>query len=105
MSMSENLIEKRSALLAEAQELVSLAEAEGRDLTADEDEKVAASLRSAADLDPTIKMHQDLEARSREAAELRRADPDDRGDCRQYGHDGASKREVPGAASPYIQHS
>ena len=72
MSMSENLIEKRSALLAEAQELVSLAEAEGRDLTADEDEKVAASLRSAADLDPTIKMHQDLEARSREAAELRK---------------------------------
>ena len=72
MSMSENLIEKRSALLAEAQELVSLAEAEGRDLTADEDEKVAASLRSAADLDATIKMHQDLEARSREAAELRK---------------------------------
>lgn len=72
MSMSENLIEKRSALLAEAQELVSLAEAEGRDLTTEEDEKIAASLRSAGELDETIKMHQDLEARSREAAEIRK---------------------------------
>ena len=72
MSMSEKLIEKRSALLAEAQELVSLAEAEGRDLTAEEDDKIAVALRSAGELDETIKTHQELEARSKEAAEVRK---------------------------------
>jgi HK97 family phage major capsid protein len=72
MSMSEKLIEKRSALLAEAQEIVSLAEAEGRDLTAEEDEKIATSLRSASELDDTIKVHQELEARSKEAQEVRK---------------------------------
>lgn len=72
MSMSEKLIEKRSALLAEAQELVSLAEAEGRDLTAEEDQKIATSLRSASELDETIKVHQELEARSAEALEVRK---------------------------------
>jgi len=72
MSMSEKLIEKRSALLAEAQELVSLAEAEGRDLTAEEDDKIAVALRSASELDETIKTHQELEARSKEAAEVRK---------------------------------
>lgn len=72
MSMSDKLIEKRSALLAEAQEIVSLAEAEGRDLTTEEDEKIAKSLRSASELDESIKTHQELEARSKEAQEVRK---------------------------------
>ena len=72
MSMSEKLIEKRSALLADAQSIVDAAEAEARDLTAEEDVAIGVSLRSAADLDATIKQHQELEARNKEAAELRK---------------------------------
>ena len=72
MSMSEKLIEKRSALLADAQSIVDAAEAEARDLTAEEDVAIGVSLRSAADLDATIKQHQELELRNKEAAELRK---------------------------------
>jgi HK97 family phage major capsid protein len=71
MAMSEKLTEKRNALLAEAQTTVDAAEAQGRDLTADEDNAIATSLRSAAELDESIKTHKDLEARSAEAAEFR----------------------------------
>jgi len=71
MAMSENLIEKRSAFLAEAQAIVDAAEAEARELTADEDKQIALSLRSASDLDESIKTHKELEARSAEAKELR----------------------------------
>jgi HK97 family phage major capsid protein len=71
MAMSEKLTEKRNALLAEAQTTVDAAEAQGRDLTADEDKAIANSLRSAAELDESIKSHKDLEARSIEAAEIR----------------------------------
>ncbi len=71
MAMSEKLIEKRNAFLAEAQAVVEAAEAEGRDLTADEDKAIATSLRSAADLDESIKTHKELEARSAEATEIR----------------------------------
>jgi HK97 family phage major capsid protein len=71
MAMSEKLTEKRNALLAEAQTTVDAAEAQGRDLTADEDKAIATSLRSAAELDESIKSHKDLEARSIEAAEVR----------------------------------
>jgi len=60
MAMSEKLIEKRNAFLAEAQAVVDAAEAEGRDLTADEDKAIATSLRSAAELDDSIKTHRDL---------------------------------------------
>ena len=73
MSMSEKLIEKRSALLADAQSIVDAAEAEARDLTAEEDGAIGVSLRSAAELDATIKQHQELELRNKEAAELRKA--------------------------------
>ena len=71
MAMSEKLIEKRNAFLAEAQAVVDAAEAEGRDLTADEDKAIATSLRSAAELDDSIKTHKELEARSADAKELR----------------------------------
>jgi HK97 family phage major capsid protein len=73
MAMSDNLIEKRSAFLAEAQAIVDAAEAEARDLTADEDKQIAVSLRSASDLDESIKNHKELEARSADAKELRTA--------------------------------
>lgn len=72
MSMSEKLIEKRSALIAEAQKIVEAAEAEARDLTAEEDSEIAVSLRSASELDESIKHHKELEVRAAEAAELRK---------------------------------
>ena len=70
--MSEKLIEKRSALIAEAQKIVEAAEAEARDLTAEEDSEIAVSLRSASELDESIKHHKELEVRASEAAELRK---------------------------------
>jgi len=71
MAMSEKLNEKRNAFIATAQNIVDAAEAEARDLTAEEDAEIATSLRSAAELDESIKTHKDLEARSIEAAEVR----------------------------------
>jgi HK97 family phage major capsid protein len=72
MAMSEKLTEKRSALLADAQAIVDKAEAEARDLTAEEDAKIAESLSAAADLDASIKKHEELEARSAAAAQARK---------------------------------
>jgi HK97 family phage major capsid protein len=72
MSMSEKLTEKRSALIAEAQKIVEAAEAEARDLTSEEDSEIAVSLRSASELDESIKHHKELEVRAAEAAELRK---------------------------------
>lgn len=71
MAMSEKLIEKRNALLAEAQAIVDAAEAEARELTADEDKQIATQLRSASELDESIKTHKELEARSAQAKEVR----------------------------------
>jgi HK97 family phage major capsid protein len=71
MAMSEKLSEKRNAFIATAQSIVDAAELEARDLTAEEDAEIANSLRSAAELDESIKTHKDLEARSIEAAEVR----------------------------------
>ena len=72
MAMSEKLIEKRSALLIDAQAIVDKAEAEARDLSAEEDSKIAESLKAAADLDASIKHHEELEARSAVAAQVRK---------------------------------
>jgi HK97 family phage major capsid protein len=72
MAMSEKLIEKRSALLVDAQAIVDKAEAEARDLSAEEDSKIAESLKAAADLDASIKHHEELEARSAVAAQVRK---------------------------------
>jgi HK97 family phage major capsid protein len=72
MSMSEKLKEKRSALLVDAQAIVDSAEAESRDLTSEEDAKIAQSLTDAASLDANISHHEELEARSAQAKEVRK---------------------------------
>jgi len=70
--MSIKLSEKREAHIAEAQAIVASAEAEARDLTADEDDAIGVALRSAKDLDASIAQHQELEARSIASAEVRK---------------------------------
>ena len=72
MSMSIKLSEKREAHIADAQAIVASAEAEARDLTADEDDAIGVALRSAKDLDASIAQHQELEARSIASAEVRK---------------------------------
>ena len=72
MAMSETLKEKRSALLSEAQSIVDAAETEKRDLTADEDGKIAEALKAAGELDGQISKHEELEARSAAAAKARK---------------------------------
>ena len=71
MALSEKLIEKRDAHLASAQSIVDAAEAEARDLTTEENDSIAVSLRSAKDLDAQIEQHKELEARNAKAAEMR----------------------------------
>jgi HK97 family phage major capsid protein len=71
MAFSEKLVEKRDALLANAQAITETAETEERDLTDDEDSTIKEALRSAADLDEQIKEHRDLEARAAQAKEVR----------------------------------
>ena len=73
MALSEKLIEKRDAHLASAQQFVDAAEAEARDLTQEENDSIAVSLRSAKDLDAQIEQHKELEARNAKAAEMRAA--------------------------------
>lgn len=72
MAMSETLKEKRSALLSEAQSIVDAAEAEKRDLTADEDGKIAEALKAAGELDGQISKHEELEARTAAAKAVRK---------------------------------
>jgi HK97 family phage major capsid protein len=71
MALSEKLIEKRDAHLASAQQIVDAAEAEARDLTQEENDSIAVSLRSAKDLDAQIEQHKELEERNAKAAEMR----------------------------------
>jgi HK97 family phage major capsid protein len=71
MAYSETLIEKRSALLAEADALVATAKTEERDLTVEDETKIDAALTEVRELDAQIERHKELEARSAEAAELR----------------------------------
>jgi HK97 family phage major capsid protein len=70
--MSEQLTDKRNALLANADEIVQGASVESRDLTADEDGEIAAALTAVKDLDDQIKRHLDLEGRI-ESSESRKA--------------------------------
>ena len=72
MAMSDKLKEKRSSLLASAQSIVDAAEVESRDLTADEDTKIAEALNAAKALDDQITKHEELEARSAAAKEARK---------------------------------
>jgi HK97 family phage major capsid protein len=73
MKYSETLQEKRSALIAEADQLVAVAQTETRDLSSDEDVAIGQKLDAVRDLDEQIKKHQELEARSVAAAETRAA--------------------------------
>jgi HK97 family phage major capsid protein len=72
MSFSKSLTEKRDAALAKAEAIVEAAQAEARELTADEDKAIADSLAEVRSLDEQIKTHSELEQRSAEAAELRK---------------------------------
>ena len=69
---SKSLIEKRDAALAKAEAIVEAAQAEARELTADEDKAIADSLAEVRSLDEQIATHSELEKRSAEAAELRK---------------------------------
>lgn len=72
MSFSKSLTEKRDAALAKAEAIVEAAQAEARELTADEDKAIADSLAEVRSLDEQIATHSELEKRSAEAAELRK---------------------------------
>ena len=72
MAMSDKLKEKRSALLIEAQNIVDKAEAEARDLTVEEDGAIATALQDSKSLDANIAHHEELEARSAQAKEVRK---------------------------------
>lgn len=72
MTMSDTLIERRNLLLADAQTIVDTAQAESRDLTADEDAKVADALAQSKSLDEQIARHQELEARNAAAKAVRK---------------------------------
>lgn len=72
MAYSEKLVEKRDALLANAQTITDLAESEARDLTSDEDIQIKEALTAAADLDEQIRSHRELEERAAAAKEIRK---------------------------------
>jgi HK97 family phage major capsid protein len=72
MSFSKSLIEKRDAALAKAEAIVEAAQTEARELTAEQDAEIAASLDEVRSLDEQIATHSELEKRSAEAAELRK---------------------------------
>ena len=72
MSFSATLIEKRDAALAKAEAVVSAAQADARELTAEEDVEITSALADVRSLDEQIEKHLELEKRSTEAAELRK---------------------------------
>lgn len=72
MSFSATLIEKRDAALAKAEAIVSAAQADARELTAEEDVEITSALADVRSLDEQIEKHIELEKRSAEAAELRK---------------------------------
>lgn len=72
MSHSKRLIEKREALIAEANAVVSAADGEERDLTQEEETKVSGLLAEARSLDESIETHVELEKRFATATEVRK---------------------------------
>jgi hypothetical protein len=72
MSFSATLIEKRDAALAKAEAVVSAAQADARELTAEEDVEITSALADVRSLDEQIEKHSELEKRSAEASELRK---------------------------------
>lgn len=73
MKYSEKLTEKRNAALAKADAVIAKAKDEARDLSTEEDADVSAVLDEVRALDEQISKHVELEKRSAEAAELRKA--------------------------------
>ena len=73
MSMTQNLTEKRDLALAKAEAIVEAAKTEARELTSEEDTEITAALDECRSLDEQISTHSELEKRSAEAAELRKA--------------------------------
>lgn len=73
MSLSNRLTEQRDARIAESQNLISLAETEGRDLTTEEDQKIASILEEVRGLDVKIENALEIEKRSAEAANARKS--------------------------------
>jgi HK97 family phage major capsid protein len=71
MSYSKKLVEQREAALEKADAIVKLAQSEERNLTEEEDAEIETSLTEVRSLDDQIKRHSELEARSRDAAEVR----------------------------------
>lgn len=71
MAYSESLIEKRSALLADADAVVEAAKTEARELSTDDEARIDAVLAEVRELDAQIERHKELEARSAAAAEVR----------------------------------
>jgi HK97 family phage major capsid protein len=73
MAHSDTLIEKRAALIAQAEQIVETAKVEERDLTVEDEQTIDSALEEVRSLDEQIARHKDLEARAAEAADLRAA--------------------------------
>jgi HK97 family phage major capsid protein len=73
MTYSNQLTEKRDALLAKADAIVSAAAEAPRDLTTEEDAEITATLETVRDLDEQIRRHKELEERAAAAAASRKA--------------------------------
>jgi len=72
MSYSETLKEKRNALLAEAEQITLIATDEARELSSDEDGKIATVLDEVRSLNAQIERHVELEQRASESKEIRK---------------------------------
>lgn len=73
MKYSDQLKQRRDAALAKAEQIISIAQGETRDLTTDEDVEITKTLDEVRELDAQIEKHADLEARQHEAAEVRKS--------------------------------
>jgi HK97 family phage major capsid protein len=73
MTYSKQLTEKRDALLAQADAIVSAAAEAPRELTTEEDSEIASTLETVRDLDEQIRRHKELEERAAAATASRKA--------------------------------
>ena len=71
MKHSATLTEKRNTLISDSEQIVADAQAAGRDISTEEDAKVAANLDEIRSLDEQIARYTELEERQAKAAELR----------------------------------
>jgi len=73
MTYSDTLREKRDALIAHGESIVSQAVVDSRDITEDENKTIADTLDAVTELDEQIRRHSELEQRTAQAAETRKA--------------------------------